>query len=354
MKRVLLVLGIASALALGAAGHALAQDEVTHFDRTTKKTMMTSGTIQDESATGVRLKPTSGALREIPAQDIVNIVHQTKVPRLQYRPPFTAEDSAAKATNSAEQQKFLTSALTGYTELIPKLTGEKLALRHVQYKIARLRAVLAENNNALRQQAITALTEFKKAHRDSWQITACCRLLAQLQLEAGDVNAARQTYEDLAATPKLPKEVQQESELLAAQMLVRGKQHEEARKKLEVIKKGLPANDPQAVRVDIYLAECLANTGPEQVDKAIEQLEDIIRKTNSPELKALAYNAQGDSYRANGRGRDALWPYLWVDVIWNQDRQEHVKAVTQLAKLFEEIGDNARAKQYQEKLQRLK
>jgi hypothetical protein len=69
-------------------------------------------------------------------------------------------------------------------------------------------------------------------------------------------------------------------------------------------------------------------------------------------LKALAYNALGDCYRLNNRPREALWPYLWVDVIYHQDRQEHLKAMADLAKLFAEQGDTARAKEYRDKLKR--
>jgi tetratricopeptide (TPR) repeat protein len=353
MKRILLVL-TAAGLALVAAPAVRAQDEVYHFDRASKKVIQTSGTIVDESAAGIRLKATAGAVREIAAQDITNVVHQTKVPRLEYRSHFTAEEKAAKAASPEEQRKQLRAALVGFQEMLPKLAADKLAERHVQYRIARLRALLADGDEKLRKEAITALSQFRKEHRDSWQIIPVSRLLAQLQLELGDVAGARQTYEDLAATPKLPKEIQQESELLAAQMLVRGKRHNEAKEKLEAILQKLPPNDPHAVRVQVYLAECLAASGAENVDKAVEQLDEVIRKTQDPELKALAYNTQGDCYLAHGRTRDALWPYLWVDVVWNQDRQEHLKALAQLAKLFEEIGDSTRAKQYQEKLQRLK
>ncbi len=333
---------------------ARAQDEILHFDRTSKKVIQTTGSIQDESAAGVRVKPTSGAVREIPAQDIVNILHQTKVPRLQYRPPFSAEENAAKASTPAEREKLLKTALKEYQELLPKLAAEKLAQRQVQYRILRLQAVLAENDDKLRNEALDALQRFRKEHRDGWQVVGCSQLVAQLQLDQGDAAGARQTYEELAATPNVPKEVKQESELLAAQMLVRAKQPAEAKARLQTMLKALPPTDPQATRVRIYLAECVAGEAPENVDKAIERLEEIIRKTNDPELKALAYNAQGDVYRAQGRPRDALWPYLWVDVVWHQDRQEHLKAVTQLARLFEELGDGPRAKQYQEKMKRLK
>ena len=81
-------------------------------------------------------------------------------------------------------------------------------------------------------------------------------------------------------------------------------------------------------------------------------LEHIIEQTTDKDLKALAYNALGDCYRWNSKPREALWPYLWVDVIYHQDRQEHVKAMTELAKLFEEQGDMVRAKEYKDKLKR--
>ena len=82
------------------------------------------------------------------------------------------------------------------------------------------------------------------------------------------------------------------------------------------------------------------------------QLEAIISKTTDKKLLGLAYNALGDCYRLNNRNKDALWPYLWVDVIYHQDRQEHQKAMEQLARLFDEQGDKTRARQYRERLKR--
>ena len=72
---------------------------------------------------------------------------------------------------------------------------------------------------------------------------------------------------------------------------------------------------------------------------------------------ALAWNLMfpffvvfGMAFAFNGRNQEALWPYLWVDVIYHQDKQEHIKAMEQLARLFEEQGDKTRAKQYRERL----
>ena len=113
---------------------------------------------------------------------------------------------------------------------------------------------------------------------------------------------------------------------------------------------GLSAADPQAARARIYLAECLGVSG--KLQEGVAQLEAIISKTTDKKLLGLAYNALGDCYRLNNRNKDALWPYLWVDVIYHHDRDEHRKAMEQLARLFEELGDKTRVRQYRERLKR--
>src|SRR5207244_11984065 len=112
----------------------------------------------------------------------------------------------------------------------------------------------------------------------------------------------------------------------------------------------VPANDAQAARFSIYQAKRAGASG--KLAEAVARLENIIAKTADKDLKALAYNALGDCYRLNGKPKEALWPYLWVDVIYHQDRQEHARAMAELAKLFEEQGDAARAKEYKDKIKR--
>ena len=63
---------------------------------------------------------------------------------------------------------------------------------------------------------------------------------------------------------------------------------------------------------------------------AVKKIEEAIDKAADPGLKALGYNVLGDVYRARSKSRDAMWSYLWVDLIYNQDRGEHLKAMTRL------------------------
>lgn len=328
-----------------------AEDRVTFFDRAQKKEVDLTGTIQSESPGKIVLKTTSTATREVPAGDVIEVVYDIP-PRL--RPDYSAARNDERKLDTPgkddERKKGADEAAKGYQKLLKDLPADKykLANRHLQYKLARLTARLAEDDPAQLNAAIASLAKFRKDHADGWQVVPCARLLARLQTDKGEFDAALKTYTDLAALPDVGKETKQESELQIARALVRGKKYADAEKRLQDILKAVPADDPQALRARIHLAEAQAAAG--KLDDAVKQLEDLIAKTTDPELKALAYNTLGDCYRTHNKPKDALWPYLYVDVLYHQDRREHARALEQLAKLFEELGDTARAKQYKEKL----
>ncbi len=351
---------LAAALLLtftGPAGNSLlrAQDAIRYLDRkTAKEATPASGTIIEESPAQVVCKMAGAAAREIPATDIIDIIYD--VPgsvRLTYRSAQGDERRIADpSVKEEERKKAFNDALKSYREILPRLAGEKskFAERHVQYKIARLLASRTEEDLSPMESSLAALVRFTKEHSDGWQISQAAKLLAQLQLDRGDLDGARMTYERLAAVANIPKEVRQDCELGVIETFIRGKKFTQAEGRLQALLKGVPANDPQAARVAVYQAKCAGASG--QLANAVAQLENIIAKTTDRDLKALAYNALGDCYRLNAKPREALWPYLWVDVIYHQDRQEHLKAMAELSKLFEEQGDAARAKEYKDKLKR--
>lgn len=331
-----------------------AQDKVLYRDRVNKKDVEASGTVVNETAARISLKgATGGGNKEIPALDVLDVAYEVPgAVRLDYGRARIEEKKLESAAKEEERKKALADLIKGYQDLVPKLAGDrsKFAQRQCQFKAAQLRARLADEDPSQLPGAIDALLAFKKDHPDSWQITACTRLLGRLLTDKGDIDAAQKVYQDLAATPGLARESKQECDLLISQALIAGKKYAEAQQRLVQLQRAVAPDDPTATRVQLYLAECIAGAG--DLTRAVPQIEGIIAKTPDPDLKAAAYNALGDSYRMNGRAKDALWAYLWVDVLYHQDRQEHIRAMIQLAKLFDELGDGARAKQYRDKLGR--
>ncbi len=340
----------AGILVLGAlAGPARAQDEVTYLDPATQKETVVRGAIESESPARLTVRPPAGGeARAVPARDVLDVVYGIPLLlRQEYRTARAAEVRAERSGRAEEQRRDRAAALKGYRELLPRLTDDR-ARRHVRFRVAALLAETAEGDVRRSAEAKAALSQFLKEYPRSWQVLACADLLAGLQTVDGDWKAARQTYRGVLASPDLPADARRELELREAETLVQGKEFTEAEKKMRALAAGLPEDSAQAVAIQVALAECQAAAG--KGEEAARGLEQLIPRIPDPALRARAYNTLGDCHRAAGRPRDALWDYLWVDVIYHQDRREHARALYHLARLFAEFKDEGRAREYRKKL----
>jgi hypothetical protein len=336
-------------------GIARGQDEIRYTDRAAHKDVTASGTIVEEAPGHIVYKPAAGAgTKQISAADVIDVIYELSGTLKQaYRHALGDEKRTADPNaKDDDRQKTIADAIKNYQEILSSLTSDKYksVRRHVQYKIARLLARQADDDPSQIDTAIEALQKFKKDHSDGWQISDAVRQLARLQIAKGDAAAAQKTFQELAAIPGIPEETQQECELQAADALILAKKYPEAEAKLHTLLRASSPDSPQATRIRISLAMCAGVAG--KLTEATTQLEGIIAQTTDKTLKACAYNALGDCYRLSGHPKDALWPYLWVDVIYHQDRQQHVRALEQLAKIFDDQGDKARAKQFRDRLKR--
>ena len=339
---------------LAATAGASAQEKVRFFDRKAKppKEVTIVGIIQEESPARIRIKPTRGEARTVPVNnDLIDVEYQvSNLLSQDYRKAHNRELEFLKPTAApGEKNAALTEAIDLYQKLYPQLKDDKIK-RHVQFKIAKLQANQAELDSSHISAAIDKLAAFKREHPDSWQITSAARLLAGLYAAKKDWDNALKTYQDLTKTPGVSSEIVQECDLAVAQILVRAEKYDQAVAKLTELEKTVPSGTPQAVRLQITKATCLAATN--KINEAVKQLEDIVAKTTDKDLIAAAYNAMGDCYRnaSPSQPRAAMWDYLYVDLIYSQNPKEHAKAVFHLSRIFREFNDDKRAKIYEEKL----
>jgi outer membrane protein assembly factor BamD (BamD/ComL family) len=331
-----------------------AQEKVRFFNRKAKppKEETIIGVIQEESPARIRIKPTRGEARTVSVNnDLIDVEYQvSNVLSQDYRKAHNRELDFLKPTATAgEKNVALTEAIDLYQKLYPQLKDDKIK-RHIQFKIAKLQADQAELDSSLVAAAIDKLAAFKRDHPDSWQVTSVARKLAELYVAKKDWDNALKTYQDLAKTQGVSSEIVQECDLAIAQILVRASKYDQAVTKLTELEKTVPAGTPQAVRLLITKATCLAATN--KLNEAIKQLEGIVAKISDKDLVAAAYNAMGDCYRnaTPSQPRAAMWDYLYVDLIYSQNPKEHAKAVYHLSRIFREFNDDKRAKIYEEKL----
>lgn len=313
-------------------------DRIYVYDRIKKKEDRVSARIKDETPKELVLE--RGVRTEkLPVADVLDIDYDIPASlKVEVRDKARKEEEAAlKEADPAKRLKSNELAIAGYRELIDrlsKLEQHAFAKRHTEYKIAVLQAREAEDDPSRLDAAVKALTQFKTDHDSSWQIGTVGKLLARLQIAKGDLKGALTTYEEFGRRDDLAEPLRQEFELLGIRAMLSADNFRDAERKLTALAKSLAKNDPQAARVEIYLAATKAKTNLSESEK---RLQTVIRGDTDPAIKALAYNTLGDCYRLNNRLEDAFWQYLWVDQEYSQDREEHAKALYYLSILFDRV-----------------
>jgi tetratricopeptide (TPR) repeat protein len=330
---------LAATLALGVFGAARAQDFVYYYDRAAKKEEEHRGKIEAESPAGltVRVKEAKDdVVKKVAAADVTQVIYGgTGVDRLTYRGPFGKLDRAAKEPDKARREKGLAEALDGFAKLEQQVGGVPNAKRYIQYKVAEVTAQQAQDDPTKVEPAIKLLSEFKAAHANAWTIVPALKTLARLQEDSGKTDDARKTYEELADLPDIPPAVKQESAVLVGRLLLRGGQYADAERRLKSLASAMSAADAQLPFVKAYLVESRLGRG--QLDGVPKDLAEVIKSSGDARLRGVAHNLLGDYYLKKGQQDEAFWHYLRVDAMYNEDAEEHAKALFQLATLFDKV-----------------
>jgi len=291
----------------------------------------------------------------IPAENIVDV--QYEIPSVEvrinlYKPAITKEKASLDpAAKEADRKAALADALKKYEEVAGKLTGadavSKSARRHMDYKVAMLRLRQVQEEGAAPESALVKLRDFKTKYPLSWQIVRVLESLGRLQMSQNDYKGAEETFKELADRDLTP-EAKLDAQLLQVQAMIQDNRHADALKTLQ----SLPAKEgPLAARVKVAQAQCmLATKDPGKVQEAQKMMKQLLKESSDKHVKAVAHNAIGAMLFDKGEYKDARWEFLWVDVVYNQDKDEHAKALYYLWKTFENLQDAVRAQECREAL----
>ncbi len=328
MKRFSLVL----AGSLLISGHVLwASDTVYVRQPGKKKDDVLRGTIQAETPAGIRMRTDGGQVKEIPALQIRAVDYGEGVDAvgvLDYHAGDSKLDRALLETTAKKKSDGLESALKAYRELDSNEKLRRIASvhRYLRYRIAQTLALLAQDDASRRDAAFAALNDYKTAFADGWEIVPALQLLAVLEEEKGDTEGAGKTYTLLAELPGITPEMKLQNQLKGARLLMRALKFGEAEQKLKHVESALPANNPQRAFVEVYLIQSRI-AQKSSLDGVDRKLEQIVRSSKDGSLCGLAHNALGDYYRTKGDNAQAFWEYCKVDMLYNQDKEEHAKAL---------------------------
>jgi tetratricopeptide (TPR) repeat protein len=342
-------------LCVAGGGLLLADDEV--YVRGKDKAI--KGKIKGESPKAVSI-----GKDVIPAEDVVDIVYELKdiAGNIKYKAAAKAEKESLDPAQEAKRKEKLAEALKKYEE-IPVPDGDAFAKRHIEYKIAMLKVRQVQEDGDPADKAIAKLRDFvkKKENAAGWQISSVYQTLGRLLVDGGDYPGAEDIYGKLARLDGLSDDMRQEAKLLAIHAKIQGGKYSDARDDLAELQKELPKASRFHARARVAEAECLVAES-KKFDKkddparaklfetAIGHVRGVIKDSNDRYVKAVGHNTLGYCYLEQGKTKDAIWEFLWVDVEYNQDRIQHAKALYHLWDLFSKEGDAPNAQKCREAL----
>lgn len=356
--RVLLLVGLTALAAgptvslYGQPGGPVQNDDVTYRDRATGKTEQKVGEIK-ESAAGIIFMKGGKAQPTISPVDVIKVDY----PALPGIPDLSALN---KEVDPAKAQ-------TGFADLLKKAgtSAPEKTRRVLVYREAMAAARVADlrSGDDFKIEAAKAadkLVAATKIGMKSWECWPAAHGAARLYQELGQPTKAAEVYTLLGDNKDLPPELQFEAKLAALGALLRVGQSQvlTVEGQLDILEKekGFPTGPLKerlvvlraAAKVPVPAADA-ADLPPKPVE-ALAKLEDAINQAKDPVAKAVGYNCLGDLNSAYNAPRDAMWAYLWVAVVYTQDKDELVYGVSRLVGVYDKLGDKDRADQFRDKL----
>jgi tetratricopeptide (TPR) repeat protein len=307
-----------------------------------------TGTVTKESSVSIKIDSFKNDIPAEEIRDIVYTIEPVSVMVNKYKPAMKAEQAAGAVKDLQARAKLYKEAIQLYEDAIQGLKGEQLhARRHLEYKIALVRWHMAQDLDQpeLFKKAFASLAQYRNKHPQSWQVLQCLRFLAQWHLERKEFQEAEKVLWELSQSGA-NESIRFDAGLAAIDALAQGGNYKDARAQLEVMLEKQPKDSPASLRIRIALVECLGYGDKTDLAEARKLAAEVLKETKDKTLRALAYNAMGVSYVKNKLWREASWEFLWVDMIYNQDKNVHAKALYYLVMVFENLGEVDRAREW--------
>lgn len=285
-----------------------------------------SGTIEAETPTTIRIKPTTGAAREIPVDQVAEVT-------------YTGQPATLPLAESNERSGQYEPALDFYAQVVEQAADKPLIVQRARYGRAHALTELALADPTRVDEAFAALDEVIAAGANSRHLGPALEHVVRLALSRGDLDRAATAVARL----KPIGWAADSAAILEARVQAARGQNDQAMSSLDAIIARMPEGSRQAVEARLTRAGVLAGSG--QYAEAESAARAVIDAAGpeAAEIQALAHNTLGDCLRAAGRTRDALYAYLHTDILYDVDKEQHARALSAIADLWRDLGQPARA-----------
>lgn len=287
----------------------------------------------------VTVTKSAGNSRQIPVNEIKAIVFDGEPTELSQARTSVANGAFAKAL-----------------QLLEKIDLSQVRRDPIKQDIEFYQAYaagrLAEGGSGEVLDAGRKLNNFVRSYPNSHHFLDASEMMGDLLMVSGRFEPAQKQYAELAKAPwgdyKMRAAV-----ALGRSLQAQGKQPDAIQQFDAALAMGDDGPDAanQKLAATLGRAISLAETG--KVEESVNAIEKVILDTDPQEksLQARAHNALGKCYEKAGRSKDALFAYLYVDIIYNTVPDAHAEALSHLVSLWRKIGQDDRSRETREVLQ---
>ncbi len=270
--------------------------------------------------------------------------------------PPALQEVQAKENKKDRNRKDLEEARTGYQALSKAAVGQARSKRYLDFKVAILTSKIVDDLDATegwKEKADDAIKDwgvFFTDYNTGWEMWPAVRASTRLQIERGKYNDAARAWGKLAKSIE-PPDAKVEATMQEIDLQIRAKQYPNAGgAATELLKTAVGARKDRLV---IYEIAAKAG-GDSKTQEGIDKIKEEMGKTKDVSVHATGYSMMAELYLAADKKRDAMWAFLWVETVLNQDKDEVFKAISRLADLFEGQMDEDQTRKYRDNLKRFR
>jgi hypothetical protein len=337
LKRALPALASSLLLPLLAITASLADVVTLTPDATTKgdSAGKVRGTIVSESPTKVEVK-LGASVTAIPTNEIASIDYDNDPPSLE-------------AARSKEAGNALAEAADLYKKAAAEASTRPFVAEDAAFGQVRVVSEMALNDPGRIAEATNLLETFSRTYKNGRHIGPALESLAKLQLAKENYTGVEQTLGQLA---KLPGGEDRAS-LYRIKILTRKGSLDQAIVELDKAIAASPEGSTR--RRDAQIAKAESLVSQKKYGEAEALIRGVIKAAPAEDAatQAAAHNTLGACLRAAGRPKEALYAYLHTDMLFGKEKDEHAKALAQIAQLWRDPQLN-RTDRAEEVMERLK
>jgi len=192
------------------------------------------------------------------------------------------------------------------------------------------------------------IAEDTKSGWEQWPATRAC---TRLQVELGKFEDAARAWGRVSKNANMPADAKLEAAMQEIDLQIRSKAYSAAATAATELSKS--AAGARKDRLAIYEIAAKAGADGKPLD-GIEKIKAEMNKTKDASVHTTGFSVMGELYLAGGKPRDAMWMFLWVETVLNQDKDEAFKALARLAEIFKSQMEEDLANKYREKLKQFR